>query len=1079
MPKKQRINHRPKSAGTQAEFRRGSAWVAIVPGRGRTPFNGSLVAVVICSLLWASLAFACPGDCSDDWSVDVSELVTGVGIALGQQPIGACRAFDRNGNGGVTVDELISAVAAALSGCGDAKRVSAMIGSVGGMLEMEGARLLVPAGALSETETLTLTRLDDRPPEGYEAYSPLFRLDPADLTLNGPVYLTLAHGGSQQRSLPRRLGLYCAGREGRFRLVPLSDILAGKLRALVSGMETCFVAAVADQSSADCPDGPGPGRCIVVHPVRGPADLSVVDGTIDPDPDEYRFSRELPFADTALQASGGRISVTVDRDPTSVEGAVLRVFLKGLPMSNRIGKVAVVLDHDRFVSEHGDYVSAEDHAYRLNLWDGGKQAFKGNVDPQDPSSQPAWLATTLRTAWDAKVGTIETIHPTDVSKPDYFRVDAEFSITLPRVVVPTDGSLPGIGFSVQTRSDWPDSFEHVWGAFPEQSHGSPDGDYPAERAVFQTLLFAGRPAGTPVTILSWNVKRFTSYQHSQERLFKPDAFDDTQVDAATIGRAIAGFDVVALQEVWDPEQADAIFNAASAVDPTRPYYRVGPVMEVIPEEVLPSLKSFMGARTGGVYIFSRYPISAMGQETFEQCVGEDCLYPKGFLWARVWLGAPDQEFKECVKGVSRETPLDETDCPMPTGSLYLDIVATHLNAGSELCDDTNALEWVKGKAVEFLQTMPTAIYCPLCFVLKTALDNDLYCGLRDSKTVRERQLEQISAFLHKNDLDSREVVITGDFNIDGRTGTEPAYIDAIRALSIRSPYLYPGEQEFDTMNPYPADFDWDIDRGDLVQEYFKGSWMKEWVGTNIGATYSKYESNSRYDYILVRAANTKSPSHVVAKGSGPLWQRIWMGPPQGGTPDRYSDHMAVAASLQVVPFQDPPKYHPQWSHLYEFRVVSAVGTGDDGVGQSQEELYAQIARYIGTPPVITWKTPECSTKASVTWPGDNCMSGWTWLDVNRLPSGGFPYLGGVFLWEEDSQYDDKYGVIATPHGRDGMTMSLEWPTGWMFVRDWSTGQFVPTGWTDFPLTDNYPVTYSGLDGHPSATMRTVVVENQP
>lgn len=59
----------------------------------------------------------CPGDCDGDGAVEINELVLGVGIGLGQQPVSACPSFDRNGDGEVRVDELISGVLAALSGC--------------------------------------------------------------------------------------------------------------------------------------------------------------------------------------------------------------------------------------------------------------------------------------------------------------------------------------------------------------------------------------------------------------------------------------------------------------------------------------------------------------------------------------------------------------------------------------------------------------------------------------------------------------------------------------------------------------------------------------------------------------------------------------------------------------------------------------------------------------------------------------------------------------------------------------------------------------------------------------------------
>ena len=72
---------------------------------------------------WMAIGSALParaqslaGDCNGDGAVTVDELVTGVNIALGTTPLSACAAFDRNGDGQVTVDELIEAVNNALAG---------------------------------------------------------------------------------------------------------------------------------------------------------------------------------------------------------------------------------------------------------------------------------------------------------------------------------------------------------------------------------------------------------------------------------------------------------------------------------------------------------------------------------------------------------------------------------------------------------------------------------------------------------------------------------------------------------------------------------------------------------------------------------------------------------------------------------------------------------------------------------------------------------------------------------------------------------------------------------------------------
>lgn len=60
---------------------------------------------------------ACAGDCDGSGRVTVDELVLGVGVALGQQLPGRCRALDADGDGHVAIHELVLAVARALDGC--------------------------------------------------------------------------------------------------------------------------------------------------------------------------------------------------------------------------------------------------------------------------------------------------------------------------------------------------------------------------------------------------------------------------------------------------------------------------------------------------------------------------------------------------------------------------------------------------------------------------------------------------------------------------------------------------------------------------------------------------------------------------------------------------------------------------------------------------------------------------------------------------------------------------------------------------------------------------------------------------
>jgi len=59
----------------------------------------------------------CVGDCNQDGKIDTAELIEGVDMALERMQLDSCPSFDRNGNGGVDLDEIVAAVDAALSGC--------------------------------------------------------------------------------------------------------------------------------------------------------------------------------------------------------------------------------------------------------------------------------------------------------------------------------------------------------------------------------------------------------------------------------------------------------------------------------------------------------------------------------------------------------------------------------------------------------------------------------------------------------------------------------------------------------------------------------------------------------------------------------------------------------------------------------------------------------------------------------------------------------------------------------------------------------------------------------------------------
>jgi cysteine-rich repeat protein len=79
----------------------------------------------VCAPLFAALMLAaapsasaqCAGDCNGDGQVTVDELLTMVNIALGNAPVDGCLPGDPNADGQITVDEILTAVTNALNGC--------------------------------------------------------------------------------------------------------------------------------------------------------------------------------------------------------------------------------------------------------------------------------------------------------------------------------------------------------------------------------------------------------------------------------------------------------------------------------------------------------------------------------------------------------------------------------------------------------------------------------------------------------------------------------------------------------------------------------------------------------------------------------------------------------------------------------------------------------------------------------------------------------------------------------------------------------------------------------------------------
>ena len=76
-----------------------------------------LVAALSCFADGAAAAPSCAGDCNGDGRVTVDELIVAVSISLGTAAVADCAAADRTGSGQLTIADLIVAVNSALHGC--------------------------------------------------------------------------------------------------------------------------------------------------------------------------------------------------------------------------------------------------------------------------------------------------------------------------------------------------------------------------------------------------------------------------------------------------------------------------------------------------------------------------------------------------------------------------------------------------------------------------------------------------------------------------------------------------------------------------------------------------------------------------------------------------------------------------------------------------------------------------------------------------------------------------------------------------------------------------------------------------
>lgn len=293
-------------------------------------------------------------------------------------------------------------------------------------------------------------------------------------------------------------------------------------------------------TSASCNRGAGAEKCVVVAPVKtdGPAARSfLVDGTASPA--EYYGATEFvsAYRNRVHDVGAGRVLVTIE-DSGQAGPQRLHVFLEGIPVTVDTPAVAVYLDLDRFAAT-GNLVGEEDMGFAIDLNTGAQEYRTG--------AGTTWVATGAPLLWEAAVGpcALGTRVPVRVC-------DLEFMMEVPDpYVAPEAGLLPGIGLAVVE--------DGGVGSFPAAVADPVDRSF--DRTYFQTLLF-GEPEGVGLRFVSMNVRRFDN------PALAPEGLEEITLD--DLAGFLFTYDVIALQEMWDREQAETLAQRINVLRAMRP-----------------------------------------------------------------------------------------------------------------------------------------------------------------------------------------------------------------------------------------------------------------------------------------------------------------------------------------------------------------------------------------------------------------------------------------------------------------------------------------------------------------------------
>jgi hypothetical protein len=179
----------------------------------------------------------------------------------------------------------------ALAACGDGLRgervvAVAVVGTEGGTIEGEGIALEIPAGALGERTTITISTAETTLDESKVALSPVFRFEPDGLEFATPVAVRIAAPGAdrgvvlwtEKNGRTFEWAGYVTAGVGYVEIMHFSEgVAADEFGACDADTESCVGGACAgldDKCMGDtCPADPGPACTVEESPLEACRDI--------------------------------------------------------------------------------------------------------------------------------------------------------------------------------------------------------------------------------------------------------------------------------------------------------------------------------------------------------------------------------------------------------------------------------------------------------------------------------------------------------------------------------------------------------------------------------------------------------------------------------------------------------------------------------------------------------------------------------------------------------------------------------------------------------------------------------------